>query len=93
MAGPMERVISFGLVSVPVRPPAVRDYGVHFHKIDKGSGSRSATARCPRRRVRGVDNADIEMGSRPQGPLCHVQQAGRAPPGVDGRVTRLRLAR
>ena len=32
-------VISFGLVSVPVKAyPAVRDHDVHFHQIDKRSG-------------------------------------------------------
>ena len=33
--------ISFGLVNVPVKVyPAVRDHTVHFHQVDKATGSR-----------------------------------------------------
>jgi DNA end-binding protein Ku len=56
-------VISFGLVSVPVKAyPAVRDHDVHFHQIDKGSGSRIRNRKVSAKTGREVDNADIEMG-------------------------------
>ena len=56
-------VISFGLVSVPVKAyPAVRDHDVHFHQIDKGSGSRIRNRKVSAKTGKDVDNADIEMG-------------------------------
>jgi DNA end-binding protein Ku len=56
-------VISFGLVSVPVKAyPAVRDHDVHFHQIDKGSGSRIRNRKVSAKTGKEVDNADIEMG-------------------------------
>jgi DNA end-binding protein Ku len=56
-------VISFGLVSVPVKAyPAVRDHDVHFHQIDKGSGSRIRNHKVSAKTGKEVDNADIEMG-------------------------------
>ncbi len=56
-------VISFGLVSVPVKAyPAVRDHDVHFHQIDKGSGSRVRNRKVSAKTGKDVDNADIEMG-------------------------------
>jgi DNA end-binding protein Ku len=56
-------VISFGLVSVPVKAyPAVRDHDVHFHQIDKGSGSRIRNRKVSAKTGREVGNADIEMG-------------------------------
>jgi DNA end-binding protein Ku len=56
-------VISFGLVSVPVKAyPAVRDHDVHFRQIDKGSGSRIRNRKVSAKTGREVDNVDIEMG-------------------------------
>jgi DNA end-binding protein Ku len=56
-------VISFGLVSVPVKAyPAVRDHDVHFHQIDKGSGSRVRNRKVSAKTGKDVDNSDIEMG-------------------------------
>jgi len=55
--------ISFGLVSVPVKAyPAVRDHDVHFHQIDKGSGSRIRNRKVSAKTGKEVDNADIELG-------------------------------
>jgi DNA end-binding protein Ku len=64
MARPMwSGVISFGLVSVPVKSyPAVRDHDVHFHQIDKGSGSRIRNRKVSAKTGKEVDNADIELG-------------------------------
>jgi DNA end-binding protein Ku len=59
-------VISFGLVSVPVKAyPAVRDHDVHFHQIDKGSGSRIRNRKVSAKTGKEVDNADIELGFEP----------------------------
>jgi DNA end-binding protein Ku len=56
-------VISFGLVSVPVKAyPAVRDHDVHFHQIDKGSGSRVRNRKVSANTGKEVDRGDIEMG-------------------------------
>jgi DNA end-binding protein Ku len=56
-------VISFGLVSVPVKAyPAVRDHDVHFHQVDKGSGSRIRNRKVSAKTGKEVDNADIELG-------------------------------
>ena len=56
-------VISFGLVSVPVKAyPAVRDHDVHFHQIDKRSGSRIRNRKVAAKSGKEVDPADIEMG-------------------------------
>jgi DNA end-binding protein Ku len=55
--------ISFGLVSVPVKAyPAVRDHDVHFHQIDKGSGSRVRNRKVSANTGKEVDSGDIEMG-------------------------------
>jgi len=55
--------ISFGLVSVAVKAyPAVRDHDVHFHQIDKGSGSRIRNRKVSAKTGKEVDNADIELG-------------------------------
>jgi DNA end-binding protein Ku len=64
MARPLWRgVISFGLVSVPVKAyPAVRDHDVHFHQIDKGSGSRIRNRKVSAKTGKQVDNAHIELG-------------------------------
>jgi DNA end-binding protein Ku len=42
--------------------PAVRDHDVHFHQIDKGSGSRIRNRKVSAKTGREVGNADIEMG-------------------------------
>ena len=56
-------VISFGLVSVPVKAhSAVRDHDVHFHQIDKRSGARIRNRKVSAKTGEEVDNADIEMG-------------------------------
>ena len=56
-------VISFGLVSVPVKAyPAVRDHDVHFHQVDKSSGSRIRNRKVSAKTGKEVDNADIELG-------------------------------
>ncbi len=56
-------MISFGLVSVPVKAyPAVRDHDVHFHQIDKGSGSRVRNRKVSAKTGKEVENTDIEMG-------------------------------
>jgi DNA end-binding protein Ku len=56
-------VVSFGLVSVPVKAyPAVRDHDVHFHQIDKGSGSRIRNRKVSAKTGKEVDSADIELG-------------------------------
>jgi DNA end-binding protein Ku len=56
-------VISFGLVSVPVKAyPALRDHDVHFHQIDKGSGSRVRNRKVSANTGKEVDRGDIEMG-------------------------------
>jgi DNA end-binding protein Ku len=56
-------LISFGLVSVPVKAyPAVRDHDVHFHQIDKKSHARIRNRKVSGKTGREVDSADIEMG-------------------------------
>jgi DNA end-binding protein Ku len=56
-------LISFGLVSVPVKAyPAVRDHDVHFHQIDKKSHARVRNRKVSGKTGREVDSADIEMG-------------------------------
>ena len=56
-------MISFGLVSVPVKAhSAVRDHDVHFHQIDKGSGSRVRNRKVSAKTGKEVENTDIEMG-------------------------------
>src|SRR5690606_19183105 len=53
----------FGLVTVPVKAySAVRDHAVHFHQIDKGSGSRIRNRKVAAETGEGVDPDDIQMG-------------------------------
>ena len=55
--------ISFGLVNVQVKAySAVRDHRVHFHQIDKGSGSRIGYQKIAKETGEIVSNDDIEMG-------------------------------
>src|SRR5262245_9741491 len=55
--------ISFGLVSVPVRAfSAVRDHDVHFHQIDKATGSRVRNQKVAEKGGDAVEPKDIEMG-------------------------------
>ena len=55
--------ISFGLVNVPVQAfTAVRDHDVHFHQLDKKSGSRIRYKKVTEKSGREVDADQIEMG-------------------------------
>jgi DNA end-binding protein Ku len=55
--------ISFGLVNVPVKAqPAVRDHDVHFHQLQKRTGSRIRYQKVAEKSGKEVDPKDIEMG-------------------------------
>ena len=55
--------ISFGLVNVPVKLyTAVRDHAMHFHQVDKASGSRIRYEKVADKTGEEVDSADIELG-------------------------------
>ena len=55
--------ISFGLVNVPVKAfSAVRDHDVHFHQLDKKTGSRIRNRKVAEKGGKEVDAGDIEMG-------------------------------
>ena len=55
--------ISFGLVNVPVRAfSAVRDHDVHFHQLDKKSGSRIRYRKVAEDTGKEVDSDDIVLG-------------------------------
>ena len=55
--------ISFGLVNVPVKAfTAVRDHDVHFHQLDKKSGSRIRYRKVSEKTGREVDSDDIVLG-------------------------------
>jgi DNA end-binding protein Ku len=55
--------ISFGLVNVPVKAfTAVRDHDVHFHQLDKKSGSRIRYKKVNEKSGREVDADQIQMG-------------------------------
>ncbi|CAN5762685.1 MAG: Ku protein [Ilumatobacteraceae bacterium] len=55
--------ISFGLVNVPVRAfTAVRDHDVHFHQLEKKSGSRIRNRKVAEKSGKEVDTDDIAMG-------------------------------
>ena len=64
MARPVWRgSISFGLVNVPVKAySAVRDHDVHFHQLEKSSGSRIRNRKVSEKTGKEVDPEDIEMG-------------------------------
>ena len=81
--------ISFGLVNVPVKAyTAVRDHDVHFHQLEKKSGSRIRNQKVSEKSGKEVDTDDIEMGFEvAQGPLRHVRQ-GRAATSCKPESTR-----
>jgi DNA end-binding protein Ku len=55
--------ISFGLVSVPVKVlPAVREHTVHFHQVDKKTGSRIRYEKIAEKSGREADASQIELG-------------------------------
>ena len=55
--------ISFGLVNVPVKTyTAVRDHDVHFHQLDKKSGSRIRNRKVSEKSGKEVDSDEIELG-------------------------------
>jgi DNA end-binding protein Ku len=55
--------ISFGLVNVPVKAyTAVRDHDVHFHQLDKKTGSRVRHRKVAEDSGKELDAADVEMG-------------------------------
>lgn len=55
--------ISFGLVNIPVKVySAVRDHKVHFHQVDRESGSRIRYEKVAEKTGREVAAADIELG-------------------------------
>jgi len=64
MARPVWKgTISFGLVNVPVKSyTAVRDHDVHFHQLEKRSGSRIRNRKIAEKSGKEVDKDDIEMG-------------------------------
>src|SRR5687768_14597593 len=55
--------ISFGLVNVPVRAyTAVRDHDVHFHQLERKSGSRIRHKKVSEKTGREVKADNIELG-------------------------------
>jgi DNA end-binding protein Ku len=55
--------ISFGLVNVPVKAyPAVREHTVHFHQLERRTGSRIRYQKVSEKTGREVDADDIELG-------------------------------
>jgi len=55
--------ISFGLVNVQVKAyTAVRDHNVHFHQLEKKSGSRIRNRKVSEKSGKEVDADDIELG-------------------------------
>ena len=55
--------ISFGLVSIGVKAlTAVHDHDVHFHQLEKGSGSRVGNQKISKDSGKPVESDDIEMG-------------------------------
>jgi DNA end-binding protein Ku len=55
--------INFGLVNVPVKAfTAVRDHDVHFHQLDKKSGSRIRYRKVAEETGKEVKNDDIVLG-------------------------------
>jgi DNA end-binding protein Ku len=64
MARPLwSGTITFGLVNVPVKAhSAVRDHDVHFHQLEKGTGSRIRYQKVAEKSGKEVDADDIELG-------------------------------
>lgn len=55
--------ISFGLVNVPVKAyTAVRDHDVHFHQLDKRTGSRVRHRKVAEDSGKELDAADVQLG-------------------------------
>ena len=55
--------ISFGLVNVPVKVfTALREHSVHFHQVEKGTGSRIRYDKVSERSGQQVASGDIELG-------------------------------
>lgn len=55
--------ISFGLVNIPVKLySGVRDHKVHFHQLDKKSGSRIRYEKVAEKTGKEVDSDDIQLG-------------------------------
>jgi DNA end-binding protein Ku len=55
--------ITFGLVNVPVKVySAVRDHAVHFHQVDKASGSRIRYEKVAEKTGQEVKSGDLELG-------------------------------
>ena len=55
--------ITFGLVNIPVKAhTAVRDHDVHFHQLQKRTGSRIRNRKVAEKSGKEVEAADIEMG-------------------------------
>jgi DNA end-binding protein Ku len=55
--------ITFGLVSVGVKAlTAVRDHDIHFHQIEKGTGSRIGNQKISKESGEPVESDDIELG-------------------------------
>jgi len=55
--------ISFGLVAVPVKLyPAVRDHEVHFHQVDRRTGSRVRNKKVAEKTGREVGRDDVALG-------------------------------
>ena len=55
--------ITFGLVNIPVKAhTAVRDHDVHFHQLQKRTGSRIRNRKVAEKSGKEVEPGDIEMG-------------------------------
>src|SRR4051812_33278705 len=55
--------ISFGLVNIPVKAySAVRDHTVHFHELQKGTGTRVRHKKVSERTGKEIENKNIELG-------------------------------
>lgn len=55
--------ISFGLVNVPVKVyAAIREHAVHFHQVDKQSGSRVRYEKVAEKTGKQVDDKNLELG-------------------------------
>ena len=56
-------LISFGLVNIPVKAyTGVRDHNVHFHQLEKRSGSRIRNRKVAEKSGKQVDADEIVMG-------------------------------
>jgi DNA end-binding protein Ku len=55
--------VSFGLVNVPIKVyPAVRDHTVHFHQVDKATGSRIRYEKVAETTGKEVSSDDLALG-------------------------------